>query len=185
MRLLFLGPPGVGKGTQAATVAQAAGIPHISTGDMFRRHISEGTPLGERVKRILDRGDLVPDAVTVEMLMGRLVLPDAAGGYILDGFPRTIPQARALDEAIGESTLDAAVVLSAPAHVLVERMLDRGRADDTEASVRNRLVVYEKETSPLVDFYQERGIVLRVGGTGEIEEITDRILEVFAGLPQA
>ena len=182
MRLLFLGPPGVGKGTQAARVAEAAGIAHISTGDMFRRHITEGTPLGKRVRRILDRGDLVPDAVTVEMLMDRLVLADAADGYILDGFPRTLPQARALDGAIGEDTLDAVVVLSAPAGVLVERMLARGRADDTEASVRNRLVVYERETAPLVDFYQERGIVRPVPGTGAIEEITDLILGVLAGL---
>lgn len=185
MRLLFLGPPGVGKGTQAARVAEAEGIAHISTGEMFRHHISEGSPLGERVKRILDRGDLVPDAVTVEMLMGRLVEAEAAGGYILDGFPRTLPQARALDEAIGEDTLDGVVVLTAPADVLVERMLARGRVDDTEVSVRNRLVVYERETAPLIGFYQERGMVLPVAGTGAIEEITDRIIEVLSGPSRA
>lgn len=185
MRLLFLGPPGVGKGTQAARVAEAEGIAHISTGDMFRHHISEGTPLGKQVKRILDRGDLVPDAVTVEMLMGRLVEADAADGYILDGFPRTLPQARALDEAIGEDALDGVVVLTAPADVLVERMLARGRADDTEISVRNRLVVYERETAPLIGFYQGRGIALPVPGTGAIEEITDRIIEVLSGPSRA
>lgn len=185
MRLLFLGPPGVGKGTQAANVSTASSIAHISTGDMFRRHISDGTPLGKRVGRIMDRGDLVPDRVTVEMLMGRLDRADAADGYILDGFPRTLPQARALDEAIGEDALDAVIVLTAPPDVLVERMLARGRADDTEASVRNRLAVYERETAPLVGFYRERGIVMPVRGTGAIEEITDRILEVLAGLSPA
>ena len=185
MRLLFLGPPGVGKGTQAARVAEASGIAHISTGDMFRHHISEGTPLGKQVRRILDRGDLVPDAVTVEMLTDRLVRADAADGYILDGFPRTLPQARALDEAIGEDTLDGVVVLTAPADVLVERMLARGRADDTETSVRNRLVVYERETAPLIGFYEERGIALPVRGTGAIEDITDRILEVLSGPSRA
>ena len=182
MRLLFLGPPGAGKGTQATEVAAALGIAHISTGDMFRHHISEGTPLGRKVERIMERGDLVPDSVTVEMLLERLDLPDASDGFILDGFPRTLPQARSLDGAIGQHALDAAVVLEAPSHMLVERMLDRGRADDTEESVRNRLKVYEEETEPLVGLYLERGIVRRVSGTGEIAEITGRLLEALADL---
>ena len=172
MKLLFLGPPGAGKGTQAQKVAAAKGLTHISTGDMFRRHMAEGTPLGKRVKRIIARGGLVPDSLTVEMLTPRL----DANGYILDGFPRTRPQALALDEAVGPEALDAAVVLEASEEVLVERMLARGRADDTEETVRNRLVTYEKETAPLIDFYQARGIVVRVPGEGEIATITRRIL---------
>ena len=185
LRLLLLGPPGVGKGTQAANVSIALRIVHISTGDMFRRHIAEGTPLGKRVSRILARGDLVHDALTVEMLTARIALSDAADGYILDGFPRTLPQARALDDVIGADALDAAVVLEAPVEVLVERMLARGRADDTEPSVRNRLDVYERDTAPLIGFYQGRHIALHVPGTGRIEAITDRILEALAGLPRA
>ena len=185
LRLLFLGPPGVGKGTQATNVAAALGIAHISTGDMFRSHISEGTPLGKRVSRIMARGDLVPDAITIEMLMARIALPDAVNGYILDGFPRTVGQSRALDEAIGVDALDAAVVLEAPTDVLIERIMARGRVDDTEASASNRLRVYEAETAPLVAFYLDRGIVVRVTGTGEIGAITDRILGVLAGLSRA
>lgn len=182
MKLLFLGPPGVGKGTQAVNVASALHIAHVSTGDMFRRHMAEGTPLGERISRIVARGDLVPDTLTVEMLTARIALPDAADGYILDGFPRTLPQARALDEVMGEDTLDAVVVLEAPTDVLVERMLARGRTDDTEVSVRNRLAVYETETVPLIGFYRARDIVVRVPGTGEITAITDRLLGALAGL---
>lgn len=185
MRLLFLGPPGVGKGTQASGVAAALGVAHISTGDMFRHHMSEGSRLGLRVREIIARGDLVPDSLTTEMLLERLALPDAAGGYILDGFPRTLPQAVALDGAIGAGTLDAAVVLEAPDEVLVERMMARGRADDTESSVRNRLVVYERETAPLIAFYRDRGIVVAVSGTGRIETITDRIVGALADLRRA
>ena len=176
MRLLFLGPPGVGKGTQAANVACALGIAHISTGDMFRRHIKAGTPLGARVGRLIADGELVPDDLTVEMLTARIELPDAGPGFILDGFPRTIAQARALDAAIGREALDSAVVLEAPVDVLVERMLSRGRADDTEATVRNRLAVYETETAPVVRLYQERDIVVRVSGVGKVRAITDQIV---------
>lgn len=185
MRLLFLGPPGVGKGTQAVAVSTALGVPHISTGDMFRGHLSEGTPLGLRVKEIMARGDLVPDSLTTEMLLERLSLPDADNGYILDGFPRTPPQAKALDDAIGAEALDATVVLEASDEVLVKRMMARGRSDDTEVSVRNRLAVYERETAPLIGFYEDRGIVRRVSGTGRIEAITDRVLGALADLSVA
>ena len=176
MKLLFLGPPGAGKGTQAQNAAAALGVIHISTGDMFRRHMADGTPLGEMVRRIIDRGGLVPDSLTAEMLFARLSDPDAAAGYILDGFPRTLPQARALDEKIGSDALDAAVVLEASEQVLAARMRGRGRADDTEAAVRNRLAVYRRDTAPLIDFYQARGIAVRVSGEGDIAAITERIL---------
>lgn len=176
MKLLFLGPPGAGKGTQAQDVAAALGVIHISTGGIFRRHMAEGTPLGEQVRRIIARGGLAPDSLTAEMLFDRLSEPDAAAGYILDGFPRTLPQARALDERIGPDALDAAVVLEASEQVLVERMLGRGRADDTEAAVRNRLAVYRRDTAPLIDLYQARGIAVRVSGEGDIAAITERIL---------
>ncbi len=183
MKTLFLGPPGVGKGTQAVRAASVLGTAHISTGEMFRRHMSEGTELGRRVKEIIERGDLVPDSLTTEMLLDRLALPDAVNGYILDGFPRTLPQAEALDAAIGGATLEAALVLEAPDEVLVERLLSRGRSDDTEPSVRNRLAVYNRETAPLVRFYRKRGILVRVDGVGEIEAITERIIEALARLP--
>ena len=176
MKLLFLGPPGAGKGTQAQDVAAALGIIHISTGGMFRRHMDAGTPLGELVRRIIARGGLAPDSLTAEMLFDRLSEPDAAAGYILDGFPRTLPQARVLDEKIGPDALDAAVVLEASEQVLVERMRGRGRADDTEAAVRTRLAVYRRDTAPLIDFYQARGIAVRVSGEGEVAAITERIL---------
>lgn len=179
MKILFLGPPGVGKGTQAARVATLLDLAHISTGDMFRRHMSRGTVLGRRVKEIIGCGDLVPDSLTTEMLLERLALPDAVNGYILDGFPRTLPQAESLDAAIGSTALDATVVLEVSDEVLLERLMSRGRADDTESSVRNRLVVYERETAPLVRFYRQRGIMVPVDGGGGIETITERIIEAL------
>jgi len=177
MRLLFLGPPGAGKGTQADAVAEFKGIAHVSTGEMFRRHVSDGTALGEEVKAIMDRGDLVPDSITIAMLHERIGQHDAANGYILDGFPRTLPQADSLDAEIGEDALDAVVILDVPEDELVNRMMSRGRADDTEESVRNRLTVYRTDTEPLKELYSDRGIALVVSGLGEIPDITKRILE--------
>jgi len=180
MNLLFLGPPGVGKGTQAVRVAEALKIPHISTGEMFRQHMDSATSLGQQINEIVARGDLVPDSLTVEMLLDRLRHADTAHGYILDGFPRNLSQAHALDEAIGEDALDAVVVLQAAFDVLKERLLNRGRADDTEESVSNRLVVYERETAPLIRFYEDRGLTVGVNGIGSIEEITENILTALA-----
>ena len=182
MRILFLGAPGVGKGTQAERVGEALGIPHISTGEMFRRHVGSRTPLGLRVEEILARGDLVPDVLTVEMILERLREADTVRGYILDGFPRNLAQVHALDGAIGDYALDAVVVLEASDAVLTERVMARGRADDTEASVSNRLDVYERETAPLIHVYGQRELVVRVDGTGEIEEITAKILSALAAL---
>ena len=181
MRVLFLGPPGVGKGTQAERVSKALGVPHISTGDMFRHHMGSGTSLGLRIKEIVARGDLVPDGLTAEMLLERLGDPDTVGGYILDGFPRTVAQVEALDAAIGDQALGAVVLLEASDRVLTERMLARARPDDTEDSVRNRLVVYQRETAPLIDVYTSRGLIVRVDGIGEIKEITGKILAALAG----
>ncbi|HLT95712.1 MAG TPA: adenylate kinase [Acidimicrobiia bacterium] len=176
MRLLFIGPPGAGKGTQAARVAERLGVPHVSTGDMFRHHVGEGTEIGKRVKAIMDAGDYVPDSITVEMLEERIAEEDARKGFILDGFPRTAAQVEALDELIGEDGLDKVVVFRVDEDELTERILARGRSDDTEEAIRNRFQIYQDQTAPLIDLYRERGIVVEVDGIGEIDEITDRVL---------
>lgn len=181
MRLLFIGPPGAGKGTQAGRVADRLGIPHISTGDMFRHHVSAGTELGKQVKTIMEAGDYVPDSITVAMLEERIAEEDAQRGFILDGFPRTIAQVEALDELIGEDGLDRVVLFRVDNDVLVERMLARGRADDTEETIRNRFQVYNDQTEPLLSVYRDRGVVVEVDGMGEIEEITDRVLAAVSG----
>lgn len=176
MRLLFVGPPGSGKGTQAIRVARRLGIPHISTGEMFRQHVSEGTALGMQVKALMEAGEYVPDEVTGEMLAGRLTHQDTAGGFILDGFPRTIPQAELLDGLLREGPLDRVVSLEVHSDELMGRMLSRGRADDTPATIRRRLEVYQGQTAPLLDYYGARGLIQPVDGSGEIDEITERIM---------
>jgi adenylate kinase len=179
VKLLFIGPPGAGKGTQAGRVAERLGIPHTSTGDMFRHHVSTGTELGKLVDSIMKAGEYVPDEITVEMLRERLAEPDAADGYILDGFPRTAGQVAALDGLLGEDGLDTVVVFEVEEDALVERLLARGRADDSEETIRNRFKVYQEQTAPLLDLYGDRGIVATVDGIGDIDEVTDRILEVL------
>lgn len=183
MRLLFIGPPGAGKGTQAARVAERLGIPHISTGEIFRDHVSEGTELGRKVKAIMDAGDYVPDEVTVEMLKERISQDDASDGFILDGFPRTPAQVESLDGIIGEAGLDRVVVLEVDEDELTSRMLSRGRSDDTEETIRNRFQVYRTQTQPLLDVYSERSLTVAVDGLGEIEEVTERILAVLDSRP--
>jgi adenylate kinase len=180
MKLLFVGPPGAGKGTQAARVAERLGIPHISTGDMFRDHVQRGTELGMRVDSIMKEGDYVPDEITVEMLGERIAESDASEGFILDGFPRTVGQAEALDGLIGRHGLDIVVVFDVDEDALVERLLARGRADDTEDTIRNRFKIYQEQTAPLLDIYNTRGIVTHIDGLGEIEEVTDRILTALS-----
>lgn len=179
VRLLFIGPPGAGKGTQAARVAQRLGIPHVSTGDMFRHHVSAGTELGMRVDSIMKAGEYVPDEITVEMLRERIAEPDAAAGFILDGFPRTAGQVEALDGLIGSDGLDSVVVFEVGEDELVERMLGRGRPDDTEDTIRNRFKVYQEQTEPLLELYGGRGLLVHVDGMAPIDQITERILSVL------
>ncbi|MEN2510035.1 adenylate kinase, partial [Gordonia polyisoprenivorans] len=158
MRLVILGPPGAGKGTQAELLSESLGIPHISTGDLFRANISQGTAVGIEAKRYLDAGDLVPSEITVDMVRARVGEPDASKGFILDGFPRSTEQADALAEILDglDSSLDAVLSFVVDPDVVVERMLARGRADDTEEVIRNRMSVYQKETAPLLDYYGDQ-----------------------------
>ncbi|HET8738396.1 MAG TPA: adenylate kinase [Acidimicrobiia bacterium] len=176
MRLLFIGPPGAGKGTQAAKVAARLGIPHISTGEMFRDHVARGTDLGRQVEAIMAAGDYVPDEITVAMLAERIAQDDARDGFILDGFPRTAAQVAALDELLGEDGLDRVVVFDVDEDELVERLLARGRADDTEETVRARFQIYLDQTQPLIDLYDQRGLTVHVNGVGDVDEVTERVL---------
>jgi adenylate kinase len=175
VRLLFVGPPGAGKGTQAERVADKLGIAHVSTGDMFRA-LDDSTDLGRRVKAIMETGGYVSDEIVIEMLEARIAEDDAQDGYILDGFPRTVPQAEALDEFLGEGGLDAVVLFEIDTEVIVSRMLERGRADDTDDTIRTRLEVYRVQTEPLIGRYKERGLVRRVQAEGDIETVTGRVL---------
>ena len=177
MKLLFIGPPGAGKGTQASLVAKRLGVPHISTGEMFRHHVVNGTDLGKRVKAILEEGGYVPDDITVAMLAERLDQPDAKRGYILDGFPRTGPQVEALDQLIGRDGLDRVVLFDVDEDDLAARMLSRGRADDNEETIRNRFKIYQEQTAPLIEIYGDRGMVVNVDGIGDVDEVTTRVLE--------
>jgi adenylate kinase len=177
VRLLFIGPPGAGKGTQAASVADKLGIPHVSTGEMFRDHVSRGTDLGRKVSEIMEAGDYVPDEITVAMLAERIAQPDAREGFILDGFPRTAGQAAALDDLIG--SLDRVVVFDVDEGELISRLISRGRADDTVDTIRNRLRVYREQTQPLLDIYTGRGLTVTVDGVGEVEDVTKRILDAL------
>jgi adenylate kinase len=184
-RLLMVGPPGAGKGTQAAMVCRALGIPHISTGEMLRENIAMGTDLGRAAKAIMDAGELVSDDIVIAMVDERLSRPDAACGFLLDGFPRTIPQAEALDALLGEERpLEVVVSLEVDEDEVVQRLLDRaakeGRADDNEETIRNRMSVYRAQTEPLLDFYTGSGIVRPVDGMGGIDEIFGRIATVLA-----
>lgn len=178
MRLLFVGPPGAGKGTQAERVAERLGIAHVSTGEMFRS-LDESTELGRRVGEIMRAGDYVSDEIVIEMLEARIGEDDAAGGFILDGFPRTTGQAEALDHMLGSHGLDAVVLFEVDEEELVRRMLSRGRADDTEETIRTRFEVYREQTEPLIERYRDRGIVLEVEAVGAIEQITEGVISAL------
>ena len=184
-RLLIIGPQGAGKGTQAAKVCAALGIPHISTGDLFRANISAGTDLGRQVQAYIADGELVPDQVTQDMLTVRLAESDAQHGWLLDGFPRNTAQAVWLTaelDTIG-APLDAVILLTAPDETVVQRMLARGRGDDTVEAITNRLDIYHSETAPLIGYYDER--VIKVDGVGNIDEVHERILGALHARPGA
>ncbi|QZN85053.1 adenylate kinase [Cellulomonas sp. C5510] len=185
-RLVLLGPPGAGKGTQAVRLAERLGVPAISTGDIFRANIKGGTELGRTAQEYTARGALVPDSVTNAMVRDRLAQPDAAQGFLLDGYPRNVAQVAELDAVLADQglTLDAALEITADADVVVERLLKRaeieGRADDTEPVIRHRLDVYAEQTAPISGVYAERGLLLQVDGIGEVDEVTGRLVEALA-----
>jgi adenylate kinase len=175
--LILIGPPGAGKGTQARMLEESLGLPHVSTGDLFRHNLKHETELGKMAKKYMDKGELVPDEVTIAMVKERLSRPDAAQGAILDGFPRTIAQAEALDRMLAELGGRISVVLHivVDTEELVQRLLKRarieGRADDSEETIRNRMRVYEEQTRPLLGYYQARGLVVDVDGGQSIEAV--------------
>lgn len=191
MRLILMGPPGAGKGTQARFVAERFGVPAISTGDIFRANVSQGTPLGVEAKKYMDAGEYVPDEVTNRMVRNRIGERDAEPGFLLDGYPRTLAQVEELDAMIAQTghALDAVVVLGVDEEELVQRLLARaqteGRADDTEDVIRRRQEVYREQTEPLIEVYRDRGLLVEVAGIGEVTEVTDRIFAALSGVPQS
>ncbi|MGD9956512.1 MAG: adenylate kinase [Candidatus Nanopelagicales bacterium] len=181
-RVVLMGPPGAGKGTQAAVVAERLGIPHVSTGDIFRANVSQGTPLGVEAKRYMDAGEYVPDSVTNSMVRDRLAQADAEPGFLLDGYPRTVAQ---VDELAGMlaaqgTALDHVIELTVDVDEVVGRLLKRaaeqGRSDDTEDVVRRRLEVYFEQTAPLTAVYAQQGLLVQVDGMGSVDEVTARVL---------
>lgn len=175
--IILMGAPGAGKGTQARLLEKAIGLPHVSTGDLFRYNLEQETELGTLANTYMDKGELVPDEVTVAMVKERLSQPDCSDGAILDGFPRTLAQAEALDSMLDElgGRIDIVVYIEVDTEVLVERLLKRaekeGRADDNEETIRNRMRVYREQTQPLLDFYEERGLLVKVDGDQSIEGV--------------
>jgi adenylate kinase len=215
VRLVLVGPPGAGKGTQAQYIAEHLGIPQISTGDIFRANVSQGTPLGLQAKAYMDRGDLVPDDVTVDMVRMRLAEPDAAEGFLLDGFPRTVPQAQILDDILADAgiKLDVVLELVVDDDEVIRRLsgrrtcrscnhiwhvdfdppavpdvcdIDGGelyqRDDDRAATIANRLQVYSDATSPLVNYYAGRGLLVGIDATGPVDDVTQRAIDALRPL---
>jgi adenylate kinase len=185
-RLLLIGAPGAGKGTQAVKLAESFGIPAISTGDIFRHNVKNETELGKLAKSYMDRGEYVPDSVTNDLVRDRLTHDDAKPGFLLDGYPRTADQVVELDSMLSAAgtKLDAVVLLTADTDEVVRRLLNRaleqGRADDTEDVIRRRLEVYEEQTAPLIDTYSARDLVVTVDGLGPVQEVTSRILAALS-----
>ena len=185
MKLLLIGPPGAGKGTQAAKLSEVFSIPAISTGDIFRENVRNETPLGLEAKSFMDRGAYVPDELTNKLVRDRLKNPDCQDGFLLDGYPRTADQVQELDNILDESgtALDAVIQLTADTDEVVKRLakraIDQGRSDDTEDVIRNRLSVYEEQTAPLISVYASRGLLIMVDGLGEIDQVTSRIVEAL------
>ena len=209
MRMIFIGPPGAGKGTQATRLVERYQIPHISTGDMFRAAVAAQTPMGIEAGRYMSAGELVPDEVTIGLVKERLGEPDVKAGFLFDGFPRTVPQAEALQGALAEAgiSLDAVVLLEVPDSLIVERIIGRRsdpetgaiyhlkynpppaeltdrlvhRPDDREDAVRNRLAAYHAQTAPLIPFYEGAGVLRRVDGVGGLDEVTERLQSALEG----
>ena len=185
-RMVLLGPPGAGKGTQAARIAERLGIPAISTGDIFRANVAGATELGTQAKAYMDKGEYVPDSITNAMVADRIAQADCENGFLLDGYPRTTAQVGELDSMLKGSglALDVVVEITADAEAVVARLLKRageqGRADDTEPVIRRRLEVYAESTAPLADLYAERDLLVQVDGMGEIDVVTGRIMEALA-----
>ena len=185
-RMVLLGPPGAGKGTQAARIAERLGIPAISTGDIFRANVAGATELGTQAKAYMDKGEYVPDSITNAMVADRIAQADCENGFLLDGYPRTTAQVGELDSMLKGSglALDVVVEITADAEAVVARLLKRageqGRADDTEPVIRRRLEVYAESTAPLADLYAERDLLVQVDGMGEIDAVTGRIMEALA-----
>ncbi len=185
-RFLIVGPQGSGKGTQGVLVAEAFGVPQIATGDIFRANVAEGTELGKRVQAIIEAGDLVSDELTSELVRDRLRQPDAASGFLLDGYPRNRSQVEHLDEFLAgrDEHLDAVLELVVPRDESISRLrhraLEQGRTDDTEEVIANRLAIYERETAPILDVYRPRDIVVPIDGVGTLAEVTSRIFAALA-----
>ncbi|MDO9497637.1 MAG: adenylate kinase [Nocardioides sp.] len=191
MRLIIMGPPGAGKGTQAKFVAEHFKIPAISTGDIFRANVTRGTELGLKAQQYMDAGDYVPDEVTNLMVRNRIDESDAESGFLLDGYPRTLSQVEELDGMIKFTghELDVVLVLTVDQDEIVQRLLQRaeleGRADDTEDVIRRRQELYTEQTEPLIEVYRGRGILVELDGMGEVDEVTQRIFDALDVVPQS
>jgi adenylate kinase len=185
-RLLIVGPPGAGKGTQSARLSENFGIPAIATGDIFRKNIADQTPLGVEVKAIVDAGDYVPDSLTNALVAARLEEPDAVDGFLLDGYPRTLEQVNFLGELLASKAqaVDAVIQLAADQDEVITRLrkraLEQGRMDDTEEAIRHRQEVYTRETGPLIAVYRDRGLLVEVDALGPIDEVSERIAQALA-----
>lgn len=184
-RIVLLGPPGAGKGTQATSIVTAKGIPHVSTGDMLRAAVKAGTPIGKKAKAVMDAGELVSDEIVIGIAEERLSQADAKKGFLLDGFPRTLAQAEALERLLTKlaTPLDCCLALKVDNEAVIQRLLRRatveGRADDNEATIRERMRVYDAQTAPLLGFYRGRGRLVEVDGMGTVEEVGRRIQEAL------
>jgi len=182
MILILIGAPGSGKGTQAKYLKERYKITHLSTGDMLRENVGNATKLGKKANEYMQRGELVPDKLIIDMIAKRTLKEDCKNGFLLDGFPRSLPQAKALDEMLREKELepDAVINLIVPEEELVRRLLGRGRADDNEETIRNRLKVFNEQTSPVLDYYRKQNNVKEINGTGAIPKIRERIIKSLA-----